>query len=58
MTTISETILLHVRDLAGRDEWRAVVAALGLGEPEARELRVEIVRRRAFGSGRRLRGRP
>jgi len=42
-----------VRELALRSDWRAAVAALGLPERQARELRVEIVRRRAFGAGRR-----
>lgn len=37
------------RELAGRDDWRAAVAALWLPEREARALRVAILRRRAVG---------
>jgi hypothetical protein len=42
-----------VRDFSRRDDWRAAVAALKLSEAEARELRVAILRERAFGAARR-----
>jgi hypothetical protein len=42
-------------ELYRRADWRQTVEAIGLGDLKARQLRIEIIRKRAFGRGRRAR---
>jgi hypothetical protein len=42
-------------ELYRRADWRQTVEAIGLGDLKARQLRIEIIRKRAFGRRRRAR---